>query len=221
MHARTTERMRGRRRAFTLIELLVVMGVIAILMTLLVPTLGAIRRQANITRAHAIIHGVSMALDAYKSVHHMYPPDKGTTLHANLDKSSECLVYFLSGMSIAYDPSNPPPNYPWKHSLFQDNSADGNKRRSWKVYYEFKGTMLADGDKDKVPELIGPWMERFIYNTGSTGSSGWNQYGAARHRLGRFDLFSGGPDRKYGTDDDVTNWDDSNSDNYSSLGSGD
>jgi len=218
MFARVAERKPRARCGFTLVELLVVMGVIAILMALLVPTLGSIRKQANVARAQAIIHGVSMALDAYKQAQYVYPPDKATGLNASLNKSSECLVYFLSGGSIWWNSSSPS-SYPWRHLLFKDPTGDGTGRRAWTIYYEFKENMLIDDDGDKIPELIGPWQKRFIYNSGSSSDGNYNQFGAPKHHLKKFDLFNRGPDMTAGTDDDIENWDDSLSDNYASLGS--
>lgn len=220
---RTMTRQSGARRAFTLVELLVVMSVIAILMSLLVPTLNAIRGQVNETRVISIIEGVSMALEQYKQTFYTYPPDRMTGKHADLDKSSECLVYCLSGASIAYNPSSPPANYPWQHTLFQDSSVDGSARRAMTIFYQFKENTLADQDKDKVPELIDPWQHRLVYNSGAPTSGtfpdrqSWNQYSAPFHNLKKFDIISAGRDGKFGTSDDLKNWKDSLSDKYNML----
>lgn len=197
----------ARTRAFTLVELLVVMGVIVILMSLLVPTLNAIRGQMNVAKTVSIIHGISMGLDAYKSVHGVYPPDKGVRTHAQLNLSSECLVYYLSGAAIAYDPNNPPPGFKWRHALFQDSTGSGRKATT--IYYEFDGDCLADFDNDRIPEVIDPWQNQLIYNTGTSTNSDLNQNKQPRHRVAEFDIYAPGPDRKPGTKDDVTSWKDS------------
>jgi prepilin-type N-terminal cleavage/methylation domain-containing protein len=204
---------------FTLVELLVVMAVIAILLTLLVPVISSSREQANIVQTNAIIDGVSMALDSYRQVHNTYPPDQGP---GDADKSSECLVYYLSGGSIAYNP-NTQPDYEWADPLFQDTTGDGSGRMAHTIYYEFKRGQLEDGDNDNVPELVDPWRIRFIYNTGSSTNSTYNQYNAPKHRLRKYDLFSAGPDKEFGTSDDINNWDDSKGYLYGSynLNSGD
>ena len=204
-------------RGFTLVELLVVMGVIAILMTLLVPTLHAIRRQNAVTRAKALIMGVGNALGTYRQWYRTYPPDQGIGTHAELNKSAECLVYYLSGNTIAYSTASPPPNYPWLHTLFADSTAGGNGRKSWKSFYQFKENMLADYDEDKVPELIDPWRKRYVYNVGTHTDGDFNQNGAPAHNKDMFDLFSPGADSKYGNKDDVRNWDDSLADEYNNL----
>jgi len=193
-------------RAFTLVELLVVMGVIVILMSLLVPTIGAIRRQMNQAKTETIIHGISMALNAYKTTFYTYPPDKATGTHADLDLSSECVAYYLSGASIAYNPASPPSGFAWRHELFQDSGDSG--RKAMDVFYQFKDDMLVDYDKDKIPEIKGPYQKHMIYNSGSSTDGSFNQYGAPRHNIKKFDIFFVGPDQKYGTDDDVRNWKD-------------
>ena len=197
----------ARTRAFTLVELLVVMGVIVILMSLLVPTLNAIREQMNVAKTVTIIHGISMGLDAYKSIHNVFPPDKGLSTHAQLNLTAECLVYYLSGASIAYDPNNPPPGYKWRHALFQDTTGSGRKATT--IYYEFHGDSLVDFDNDNIPEVIDPWQNQLIYNTGTSTDGNSNQNKQPRHRIGEYDIYAPGPDRKPGTKDDVTNWKDS------------
>lgn len=193
-----------RGAAFTLVELLVVMAVIVILMTLLVPTLSAIRKQVKISKCKALIEGVSAALDEYSQMHGVYPPDKSANVSPDLDLSAECLVYYLSGASIAYDPSNPPAGYLWKHAVFHDTTGGG--RMTAPIHYEFHHSDLMDGDGDKIPELKGAFGKRIIYNSGTGGSTSTDQYGKPKHRKGTFDLFFAGPDKRYDTDDDITNF---------------
>ena len=200
------------RRGFTLIELLVVMGVIAILMTILVPTLSRIRQTVGETRTNALIEGLSMALDIYRTAHNAYPPDKhpaGTNQgqsHAGLDKTSECLVYFLSGASIVYVNGQSPATYPWRHALYWDSSTAGVGRKAYTISYTFKDNVLTDKDGDLAPEIIDHWGKRLIYNSGGTTNGTWNQLEAPRYAVGKFDIFSAGYDGKYGTDDDLRSW---------------
>ena len=51
--------------AFTLVELLVVIGIIAVLAGMLVPALARAREKARVTKAHAELYGVGLALEMY------------------------------------------------------------------------------------------------------------------------------------------------------------
>lgn len=58
-----------RRAAFTLIELLVVVAIIAVLVSLLLPTLRAGRTAARLVTAHTELRGIEVALQMYADAH--------------------------------------------------------------------------------------------------------------------------------------------------------
>jgi len=64
-------------KAFTLIELLVVMAIVALLMGILLPTLGRARLQAKVVTVNAELREIGMALEAYSLDNDSsYPPTR-------------------------------------------------------------------------------------------------------------------------------------------------
>jgi len=53
------------REAFTLIELLVVIAIIALLATMVLPTLSRAKEKAKVTKVHVELNGVGLALEMY------------------------------------------------------------------------------------------------------------------------------------------------------------
>ena len=58
-----------RRRAFSLIELMVVIGIIAILVALLLPTLTRVRESANTVKCAAQLRQIGQAIHNYAGAH--------------------------------------------------------------------------------------------------------------------------------------------------------
>ena len=57
--------MRRQRRAFTLIELLVVIAIIAILMAIMMPALGYVRKQARSSACQNNLRQLCLAMNLY------------------------------------------------------------------------------------------------------------------------------------------------------------
>ncbi len=63
------QNMKADRKAFTLVELLLVIAIIAVLAALLLPVLARSKEKAKVTRVHAELYGIGLALEMYSADH--------------------------------------------------------------------------------------------------------------------------------------------------------
>ena len=94
-----------RKNGFTLIELLMVIAIIGILAGILIPAVGSVKKQANVSASKAQISNYINAIELFKSEYKYYPfVDSATANQEEISLASDSLE-FIQTLS-ARDPSS-------------------------------------------------------------------------------------------------------------------
>ncbi len=179
-----------RRRGFTLMELLIVIAIMAILAGLLVPVIFYVQKQAKISATKAEIGGLKTALAQYDFSFGQFPPDTSATaagvIDAQLDKSSEILVYYLC-TEFKMNPTRP------HHVKASANAGP---------FYTVDHDKFVDTDGDGFRELPDPWGRLYEYDCLRDDATGYTpcttdgpdpRQGVAKNPT-HYDVFSRGPE---------------------------
>ena len=106
-----------KSKAFTLIELLIVMAVIAILISIAIPSFKGMQMEARKTKAQGDVRTIKMAVEAYYMDHHnTYPAE------ANYQTSLSASVPQILP-NILYDPFGSTSTTQYSYSLDTHNAA--------------------------------------------------------------------------------------------------
>lgn len=96
---------RRRRLAYTILDLLVVIGIIALLVSILLPALAKAREQARYVRWQAFSRDMSM--DENMAVHYNFQNDRGGTSLCNMAVANHDPTYLPNSMDLTlHDISN-------------------------------------------------------------------------------------------------------------------
>ncbi len=132
-----------KKHAFTLIELLMVIAIIGILAGILIPTVGAVRKQANIAASKAQLSNYVTAIQMFKGDYGYYPLVTGTADSANFELdsvgSSTTFIQTLSARN--------PDGSVISASVAKDT---GNRRKE--SFHSFSDTEFFIDDTDVVAE---------------------------------------------------------------------
>lgn len=94
-----------RKSAFTLIELLTVIAIIGILAGILIPTVSAVKRQANVAASKSQLSQYVNAIQLFKGEYGFYPfADAYVDLGININDLSDDFIETLSGRDAFGNP---------------------------------------------------------------------------------------------------------------------
>jgi len=175
------------RRSFTLIELLVVVAILALLISILLPSLSKARRQAKDTLCMADLHQLSIAMTMFASENkgQLGLPEGGANSWWR-----NYLMPYLSGTTnpvVRGDESNtlmcPMVTIEERSNAAQSYVA-GTATRAWKTYSNFSGAFIGAGSYGSNCWLRG-WNEVTAYVPTGAIPSGENKDSYYYNRIER------------------------------------
>ena len=206
-----------KKRAFTLIELLVVISIIALLIGILLPALGAARRTARQMQNSTQVRGIHTGLVLFSQGNNTYYPGL-TTLGAEMGDNTDDVEFrfrellednYFTG-EYAISPSEAltiwksgtvtTANYSYAMLSMNDDNAAGNRRNEWRDTSNSEAVVLGDRVK-----LNGTDKFKSVHtNPSSTTTNEWRGSVGFNDNHVTFEATHDGLDTQYG-DDSHTN----------------
>lgn len=142
--------MERKKTGLTVVELLIVLGIIAILVGLLVPSLSAVKKMAKETKQKAQLSTIELALAAFKNDYGDYPPSNWTPAELTGDY---CGAQKLSEALLGWDLLGFHPNSAWRSDGLDAGGGPGT----------YDPAQTRDNNGDGVPDTLGerkgPYLE--------------------------------------------------------------
>ena len=146
------------KKGFTLIELLMVIAIIGILAGILIPTVGSVRKQANIAASKSQISNYITAMSLFKGEYGYIPTfgaTGGTTKQTfTLDTPARCEIFIetLSGRAV----SNGAPV-----------QVGGNRRSI--AFHSFSESEFLEDDENQIADRFGNTNINIVIDVSGTG----------------------------------------------------
>ena len=214
----TRVRARHPVRGFTLIEVLIVIGLLSLLMFAILPMFTNAEQRSMEALCQTLVRQAESAANAYNNQRDFrdYPPDDSRDINGKLklpadngiNSGIESFLLFVNRLESRQ------PVFPEGEKSFCNT--DGDK----------VGTFVGKLEKQEKVEIADPWGNPLayfhnrnydkpqVYRLGEVGEKGEQDQTVSPHRSpdggwlsrSKFQVFSAGPNGKYGDEDDIGNW---------------